>query len=258
MGQSIRVDGVSKHFRGTDDSVDVFKDVSFSVAENEFVVLLGPSGCGKTTLLKIIAGIVEPTSGDVYLDGSPIGGPSPDVAMVFQDFLLLDWMTVIENVALGLKVQGIEEEDRRTAVAKRWIDRVGLDGFEQSYPKELSGGMKQRVGLARALAVDPDVLLMDEPFGSVDAQTKDRLQTELLQLWENDRKTIIFVTHDIDEAIYLGDRVLMFSGTPASITIDTRVNFDRPRWNRRTEIERANEFSELKSRLREELGLLVD
>jgi NitT/TauT family transport system ATP-binding protein len=258
MAKSIRVEGLSKSFGSGRDEITVFEDVSFSVDAEEFLVILGPSGCGKTTLLKIIAGITDQTDGEVTLKGasrSTDARSNADVSMVFQDFMLLPWKTVLENVALGLKVQGGLEKERRHEIAQEWIERVGLNGYEACYPTELSGGMQQRVGLARALAVDPEILLMDEPFGSLDAQTKDQLQTQLLELWHDDRKTVVFVTHDIDEAIYMADTILVLSKKPATIVDRVAIDFERPRWKQRLEIESSDRFTEIKSRLRTDLGL---
>jgi NitT/TauT family transport system ATP-binding protein len=257
MSQSLSIAGLSKSYGAGPDSVRVLEDVSFEVRESEFVAIVGPSGCGKTTLLKSIAGVIEPDSGDIVTPAGPISGPSEDIAMVFQDFRLLPWKTVLENVVVGADIQPDRSAQQPEAVAREWIENVGLAGSENAYPSELSGGMKQRVGLARALAVDPDILLMDEPFGSLDAQTRDRLQTELLQLWRTEQKTILFVTHDINEAIYLADRVLVLSAKPATITTALDVNLDRPRWNHRVDIEGSSEFTRLRTRLREELGLTV-
>ncbi|MFB6093658.1 MAG: ABC transporter ATP-binding protein [Halanaeroarchaeum sp.] len=255
MTASISVEGVSKTYDEGGDALRVLDDVSFSVEENEFVVIVGPSGCGKTTLLKIVAGIVDGFDGRVRVAGSPVTGPTPESALVFQDFQLLPWKSVLENVALGLDVQEDMDPESRREIAREWVGRVGLEDFANSYPSELSGGMKQRVGLARALAVDPQILLMDEPFGALDAQTKDALQSELLELWAEEQKTILFVTHDIDEAITLGDRVLVLSRKPSSIVGEISIDIDRPRWNRRLEVERTAEFARAKSYLREELGL---
>jgi NitT/TauT family transport system ATP-binding protein len=258
MSRGIVVDGLRSCYDAGDDRLEVLADVSLTVAPNEFVALIGPSGCGKTTLLKTVAGIVEPAAGEIRTDdGRRITGPSADIAMVFQDFVLLPWKSVLENVMLGLRTQANGRDRPPETVAREWIEKVGLEGYEEHYPAELSGGMAQRVGLARALAVDPDVLLMDEPFGSLDAQTKDELQTELLQLWADERKTILFVTHDIDEAIYLADRVLVMSEKPATVVDEMPVGFDRPRWSRRVDIEGSEEFTRLKSALRAELGLTV-
>lgn len=242
-------------FEQCDDPDHVLCDISLSVPANEFAVVLGPSGCGKTTFLRLLDGTLQPTHGDITYDGESIIGPRPDVARVFQEFALLPWRSVLENVELGLKVQEGMDRTRRRQLAKEWIDRVGLAGEESSYPAELSGGMKQRVGLARALAVDPKVLLMDEPFGSLDAQTKEEMQRELLELWDRS-KTVVFVTHDIDEAIFLADRIFVLSDKPATVTSVVEVKFDRPRWNHRTTIEEHDEFARLKRNLRRDLGLL--
>ncbi|MFB6069573.1 MAG: ABC transporter ATP-binding protein [Halanaeroarchaeum sp.] len=258
MADRIAVRDVSMRFGTDGDGIQVFEDISFSVAEHEFVVVLGPSGCGKTTLLKILAGIVDQTSGSVYVDGEEITEPSPEVAMVFQNFVLLPWKSVLENVALGLKVQEDLDREAREERAREWVRKVGLGGYEDAAPAELSGGMQQRVGLARALAVDPKILLMDEPFGALDAQTRDRLQTELLELWANERKTILFVTHDIDEAIYLADRILVLSNKPATVVDEVSVDIERPRWGRRLAIEASDEFQRIKGRLRNDLGLAQD
>ena len=258
MTESIGVQGLCKVFGSGSDALSVLEDVSFSVDAEEFLVILGPSGCGKTTLLKIIAGITEVTDGTVRLNGTQVSASArsnADISMVFQDFELLPWKTVRENVALGLKVQDGVDSAKRHDIATEWIERVGLDGFETSYPTELSGGMQQRVGLARALAVDPKSILMDEPFGSLDAQTRDRLQTELLKLWQEDRKTVVFVTHDIDEAIYMADRIIVLSEKPATVIDSVTVDFERPRPGRRLDIESSDEFKQLKSRLRRDLGL---
>jgi NitT/TauT family transport system ATP-binding protein len=257
MSHSLSVAGLSNSYESGTDSVRVLDGVSFDVGDREFVAIVGPSGCGKTTLLKSIAGVVEPDGGDIVTSAGPVDGPSEDIAMVFQDFRLLPWKTILENVVVGADIQPDRTDGEPAAAAREWIDKVGLAGSEDAYPAELSGGMKQRVGLARALAADPDILLMDEPFGSLDAQTRDRLQTELLRLWHTEQKTILFVTHDINEAIYLADRVLVLSAKPATITTALDVNLDRPRWDRRVDIEGSAEFKRLRTRLREELGLTV-
>lgn len=258
MRRCIDVMNVSKRYASEQEPVTVFENLSFSVADSEFVVVVGPSGCGKTTLLKMVAGIASPSGGSITVEGTPISEPSPEVAMVFQNFVLLPWKSVLENVAMGLKVQEGMEREPRERIAREWIEKVGLDGFENNYPAELSGGMKQRVGLARALAVDPKILLMDEPFGALDAQTRDTLQSELLELWSTERKTVLFVTHDIEEAIYLADRVLVMSEKPATIVDEMTVDIDRPRFGRRLEIESSDEFERVKARLRNDLGLTHD
>ena len=198
------------------------------VAEGEFLSIVGPSGCGKSTFLNVLLGLLKPDSGDVLIRGKKIAGPSSDRAMVFQEFGLLPWRTVQHNIELGLELKRISAGKRRP-IAKRLISLVGLAGFESHYPHELSGGMKQRVGLARALATDPDVLLMDEPFAALDAQTRDLMQVELLRIWREARKTVLFVTHQIDEAIYLSDRVLVMSKRPGRTKKIFDIKLPRPR-----------------------------
>ena len=203
-------------------------DVNLSIADGEFVTIVGPSGCGKSTLLMLIAALLRPSGGTVRLDGKPVGAPGPDRALVFQDFALLPWRTVLANVELGLELKGMRAPER-AAVARQHIAMVGLSQFERAYPHQLSGGMRQRVGIARALAVEPEVLLMDEPFGALDAQIRQVMGSELLRIWERGRKTILFVTHDIDEAIYLADRIIVMSASPGRIIADIPVSLARPR-----------------------------
>lgn len=222
----IVIDQVSKHFQ--QGTTAALKDCSLEVQTNELLCLIGPSGCGKTTLLRIVDGLVAPDAGRVLIEGAEVSGPRHDVAMVFQHFGLFPWKTVYDNVAYGLRVHG-RPEDEIAASIPRYIDLMGLRGFERSYPYQLSGGMQQRVGLARALAVDPTVLLMDEPFGSLDAQTRELMQEELLRLWRIQPKTLVFVTHSIDEAIILGDRVALMSSRPGSIREILGVEITRPR-----------------------------
>ncbi len=222
----IVVDRVSKSFQqGAMVALDA---CSLDVEPNEILCIIGPSGCGKTTLLRIIDGLVAPDSGRVLVGNAEVTAPRQDVVMVFQHFGLFPWKTVADNVAYGLRVHGRTDEEIRRAVP-RYIDLVGLGGFERNYPYQLSGGMQQRVGLARALAVDPTVLLMDEPFGSLDAQTRELMQEELLRLWRIQPKTLVFVTHGIDEAILLGDRVALMSGRPGTIKEVLTVDIPRPR-----------------------------
>ena len=234
-GVSRRADGVEVHiadldkvYETQDGRVHALEGVSFDVHEREFVCLLGPSGCGKTTLLRIIAGFESPTSGTVEVDGEPVTGPTTDLGVVFQEYLLFPWLTVRGNVAFGLQEQDLDPAARE-ARAQEMIDLVGLGGFEEAYPKELSGGMKQRVGIARALAVDPSILLMDEPFGSVDAQTRDRLHDELIGIWEATEKTVVFVTHNVEEAVKLADRIVVLSSSPGRIRREIEVGLERPR-----------------------------
>ncbi|MFQ5896252.1 MAG: ABC transporter ATP-binding protein [Nitrospinota bacterium] len=204
-------------------------DINFRVEDREFVSLLGPSGCGKTTLLRIIAGILSADRGEMLDDGVPIRGPGKDRCMVFQNFGLLPWRTVVGNVELGLELDGVDKAARQ-AKSQEAIDLVGLRGFENHFPHQVSGGMQQRVGLARALTKDPRYLLMDEPFGALDAQTRESLQEELLKIWSRTRNTVIFVTHSIDEAIYLSDRILVMDRGPGRMKEEVRVKLRRPRW----------------------------
>ncbi|HLH24544.1 MAG TPA: ABC transporter ATP-binding protein [Chloroflexota bacterium] len=215
--------------RPLDDSEFLALDaVSLAVAEGEFVAIVGPSGCGKSTLLLLINGLLHPTSGRILLNGRPVAAPGPDRALVFQEFALLPWRTVLHNVELGLEVIRKPAAARRE-LARENLRRVGLSAFERYYPHQLSGGMRQRVGIARALAVGPEVLLMDEPFGALDAQTRQIMGAELLRIWERDRKTILFVTHDIDESIYLADRVVVMSANPGRVLEVLPITLPRPR-----------------------------
>jgi NitT/TauT family transport system ATP-binding protein len=225
-GPRIVVERVSKVFRGA--AGPALQDCGVEIRPNEVLCVIGPSGCGKTTLLRIIDGLTRPDSGRVLFDEKEIAGPRRDVAMVFQHFGLFPWKTVYENVAYGLRVHGRPDQQVRETVAK-YIELVGLRGFERHYPYQLSGGMQQRVGLARAFAVNPSVLLMDEPFGSLDAQTREVMQEELLRLWRIQRKTLVFVTHSIDEAIILGDRVALMTHRPGRIKEVVDVAIPRPR-----------------------------
>jgi ABC-type nitrate/sulfonate/bicarbonate transport system ATPase subunit len=228
MGTKLQVDGVSKSFAAGAGRVEALSAASFTVAEGEFITLLGPSGCGKSTLLRIIAGLEEPSTGRVLLGGRPITGPGPERGMVFQSYTLFPWLTVYENIEFGLELKGLPRAERR-AVAERYLKLIGLAGFENALPKNLSGGMKQRVAIARALANDPEVLLMDEPFGALDAQTRTVMQEVLLTAWEESKKTILFVTHDVEEAIFLADKVLVMTARPGKIKAVLEVDLPRPR-----------------------------
>jgi NitT/TauT family transport system ATP-binding protein len=204
------------------------KNVSFQAFRREFLCIIGASGCGKSTLIRILAGLETPTSGSVLLDGKPIKGPGPERGMVFQGYTLFPWLTVKRNVAFGLEMGG-KSRDTADSEARQWIDLVGLSKFQDSYPHELSGGMKQRVAIARALATNPRILIMDEPFGALDAQTRCQMQSHLLQIWKNVEVTILFITHDLDEAIYLADRVLVLELHPGRVREMIEVPVPRPR-----------------------------
>jgi NitT/TauT family transport system ATP-binding protein len=224
----LEVKSVSKLFNADGKQMEALHDINLNIGENEFVCFIGPSGCGKTTLLRIIAGLEEPSSGEIRLEGLPIKGPGPEMGMVFQEYSLFPWRTVLDNVAFGLELKSIPK-DERYSKAKQYLKMVGLERFEKRYPHELSGGMKQRVAIARALVNEPKALLMDEPFGALDAQTRNTMQSELLRIWEEERKTVIFVTHSVDEAIYLADRIVIMSARPGKIKDVIRIDLSRPR-----------------------------
>jgi len=209
--------------------VPVIKNINLDVAENEFLVVLGPGQCGKSTLLRIIAGLETSDTGYVTLDGQPITGPGPDRGLVFQGYMLFAWKTVLGNVEMGLKLRNVPKRERH-AVARHYIKLVGLEGFEQYYPHQLSGGMKQRVGIARAYANSPEVMLLDEPFGQLDAQTRMFMQHETIRIWEQEKRTVIFVTNNIDEALFLADRIILMEGKlPGRIKKEYVVDMPRPR-----------------------------
>ncbi len=210
------------------ESVTAVDNLSLYVGDREFISIVGPSGCGKSTLLRVVAGLIRPDEGSVLLDGQPIRGPGADRGMVFQTYTLFPWLTVQGNVEYGPRLKGIPSGERK-AIAQRHIAAVGLNGFENSYPKELSGGMMQRVAIARALANDPKVLLMDEPFGALDAQTRSIMQEMLVTLWQDTPKTILFITHDIDEALFLSDRVYVMTARPGRVKLMLPVELPRPR-----------------------------
>ncbi len=227
-GIPLKIEGVSKTFSGGAGSVEALQPVDLDVAAGEFVCLLGPSGCGKSTLLSIIAGLETASSGSVWADGLKVHGPGTDRVLLFQEAALFPWLDVQHNVEFGLRQAGVPARER-TAVARRFIELVRLKGFERSYVHQLSGGMRQRVALARALAIDPAILLMDEPFGALDALTRDRLHIELETIWASTGKTVVFVTHNVREAVALGDRVLVFSPRPGRIVREFRIELPRPR-----------------------------
>jgi NitT/TauT family transport system ATP-binding protein len=220
---AVRVVDLTKEFPG---GVRALGGVTFDVPKGELTSIIGPSGCGKTTTLKIIAGLVDATSGQVEVDGTPVTAPGPDRAFVFQDFALMPWATVLRNAAFGLELRGVPRKEREEA-ARAYVDKVGLGGFEDAFPHQLSGGMRQRVGLARALAVDADILLMDEPFASVDEQIRRKFQEDLLRLLSDENKTVIFVTHSIEEAVYVSDQVVILTRGPSRVSKVVRPGVDR-------------------------------
>lgn len=243
----LRVHHVSKVFEQKDQVVTALEDTNFDVREGEFVTILGPSGCGKSTILKVIAGLTEPSSGYVMLNNRRINGPGADRGMVFQAYTLFPWLTVEQNIAFGLQLKGMAKVERQEIV-QHYLELIGLSGFGAMYPNNLSGGMKQRVAIARALANDPEVLLMDEPFGALDAQTRTVMQELLLKVWEESQKTILFVTHDIDEAIFMGDRVYVMTARPGRLKAEIPVPISRPR---NFSIKTSPEFMHLKGEILE-------
>ena len=224
----VRVSDITKHYEGNEGPIRALEGVSFDASDGEFVCLVGPSGCGKTTMFRIIAGLESATAGNVFLNDKRVDGPTSDMGVVFQEYHLFPWRTVRGNVAFGLEKGDVGGETRRQRV-ERLVELVGLEGFGDSYPKALSGGMKQRVAIARALAVDPDLLLMDEPFGAVDAQTREMLQSELLDIWRETGKTVLFVTHDVEEAVKLADRIVVMAKEPGRVRETIDVELPRPR-----------------------------
>ncbi len=222
----VTVRHVSKSFRRSDGELVVLQDIDLSVHEGEFVCLLGPSGCGKSTLLNIIGGFEPPGSGEVEIDGQPVRGPDPRRIFVFQEYGIFPWASVWDNVVLGLRKRPRDEQIR---IVQHYIDLVGLRGFEQSYPSELSGGMKQRVAVARALAVSPDIIYMDEPLGALDSLTRLQMRGELLRIWQQEKPTVLFVTHDVDEALQLAERIVVMTPRPGRIAEIVQVSLPHPR-----------------------------
>ncbi|WP_067708082.1 ABC transporter ATP-binding protein [Nocardia yamanashiensis] len=224
----LALSGVRKEFpvRGERDTLTAIEDISVDVRAGEFLVLVGPSGSGKSTLLDLLGGLSKPTAGQILLDGAPIAGPGLDRGIVFQQYALLPWRTARANIEFGLEAKGVRRPERRR-IADEYLELVGLAGFGNRYPHELSGGMKQRVAIARSLAFDPEVLLMDEPFAALDAQTRESLQDELLRIWRTTGKTILFITHGIDEAVYLGQRVAVLTSRPGRVKAVVDIDLDR-------------------------------
>lgn len=241
----VQIDKVEKIFNGRSGEMIALNGVSLDIMDNEFVCVVGPSGCGKSTLLNIIAGLMEPTSGAVYVDGKKVEGTGVERGVVFQQYALFPWLTVKKNVEFGLKLKNLPK-DQIEEIAMKYIRMVDLEKFANAYPKELSGGMKQRVAIARAYAVNPEVLLMDEPFGALDAQTRTQLQTELLKTWEEERKTCFFITHDVEEAIILAQRVVIMSARPGRIKEIVNIDIPHPRTQ---ETRMSPRFMELKNHI---------
>jgi NitT/TauT family transport system ATP-binding protein len=236
----LQIKGVYKHFFADGKEMEALRDINLTIEENQFVCFIGPSGCGKTTLLRIVAGLEAPTSGAATIDGEPIVGPSPERGMVFQEYSLFPWRTILDNTVFGLELKGIDKAKREER-GRQYLKMVGLEGFEKRYPHELSGGMKQRVAIARALVNDPKALLMDEPFGALDAQTRNTMQSELLRIWEEEKKTVLFVTHSVDEAIYLADAIVIMSARPGRIKDIIQIPLPRPRTRTSTEVNQIRD-----------------
>jgi ABC-type nitrate/sulfonate/bicarbonate transport system ATPase subunit len=249
MKSTLAIHSVSKQFGKT----LALQATDLAVAENDFVTILGPSGCGKSTLLRIVAGLDQPSSGEVLLDGQRIRGPGADRGMVFQSYTLFPWLTVRDNVCFGLRERGLPRA-QQIEIAQGFIQKVGLNGFEGHFPKQLSGGMQQRTAIARALANGPRMLLMDEPFGALDHQTRELMQELLLGIWEAERKTVLFITHDIDEAVFMGSRVVVMSARPGRIKVDRPVALAHPR---HYSVKTTPAFAALKAELMEEVRVEV-
>ena len=244
-GIKLKIQNVSKNYDARNAKVTALNQVDLEIRENEFVCVIGPSGCGKSTLLNIIAGLIEPSQGKVFLDGEEIKGTGKERGVVFQQYALFPWLTVLENVKFGLKLQRLPDKEA-TEIAMRYIKSVDLEDFVNAYPKERSGGIKQRVAIARAYAVNPEVLLLDEPFGALDAQTRAQLQTELLNTWQTEKKTCFFITHDVDEAILLASRIIIMSARPGRIKQILDVDIPYPRTQ---ETKNSAKFLEMKAEI---------
>ncbi|PKO42570.1 MAG: sulfonate ABC transporter ATP-binding protein [Betaproteobacteria bacterium HGW-Betaproteobacteria-3] len=249
----LEISQVSRTFTSASGSTVALQATDFSVAENDFITILGPSGCGKSTLLRMVAGLDTPTTGRITLDGQPVSGPGADRGMVFQSYTLFPWLTVLQNVCFGLREKGLPLAQQHD-IAHGFLAKVGLKGFERHFPRQLSGGMQQRTALARALANNPRILLMDEPFGALDHQTRELMQELLQGIWEAERKTVLFVTHDIDEAIFMGNRAVVMSARPGRIKCDLPVPIDHPR---HYSVKTTPVFTDLKARLTEEIRVEV-
>lgn len=247
MNAIVRCRGICKVFKGKHGEKEVIRDVSLEIGENEFVALFGPGQCGKTTMMNLLSGLEEPSAGEVFLKDEKVTGPNPKMGVVFQSLAIFPWMTVMQNVEYGPKMRGMSKKERRKK-AQYYIDLVGLNGFEKAFPNQLSGGMKQRVGIARAYCNEPDVLFMDEPFSALDAQTRYLMQDEIMKIWEKEKKTVVFVTNNIEEALYLSDRIILFTNCPSYIKKEYVIDLPRPR----------DYISEDFLRLREEITAQMD
>lgn len=245
----LEIQNISKLYKHKEHWIEAIKNVSLSIKEGEFVAFVGPSGCGKTTLLKIIAGLIEPSSGNIVLDNKNIDAPQKDLGVVFQGFTLFPWLNVEQNIAFGLDLQGLKEE-QKFKIVDHYLKVTGLKDFAEFYPKDLSGGMQQRVAIARTLANNPKVLLMDEPFGALDSQTRSQMQQFLTSLWETEHKTVIFITHDVSEAVFLADTVYVLSNRPMEIKKVFKVPFLRPRTH---ELKQTKEFFDFTNQVAQEL-----
>ncbi len=228
IAPKISIENVSQLFYKSGSPFVVLDNFSMEIAKNEFVTVVGTSGCGKSTLLNIVGGLVEPSDGQVCIDGIPIDGPGRDRGFVFQSYSLFEWLNVERNIFFSLKKSAMKEREKKETV-RHYINAVGLSGFEKAYPRELSGGMRQRVAIARALVYKPEVLLMDEPFGALDSQTRGMMQELLLQVWEEHKTTVLFITHDVDEAIFISDRVVVMSARPGRLKLEKTIELTRPR-----------------------------
>ncbi len=241
----LRIKSLSKTYMNESKVIEVLRDIDINISEKEFVVIIGKSGCGKTTLLKCISGLVNPTKGEINLNDNKIVKPNKDIGFVFQDFSLFPWLTIRENFEFGLKLKKLSKS-KINEIVNYYLNITELKNFEDSYPKDLSGGMKQRVAIGRTLANDPKVILMDEPFGSLDSQTRTKMQEFLIKLWEKEHKTIVFVTHDIDEALLLADKIYIISKKSGNISICLNIHFNRPR---KLEIKNTLKFMKLKNKI---------
>lgn len=238
MADDIRLVNVSKDYVSNGKSLRAIDNVSLDIKGSEFICIVGPSGCGKSTLLRMIAGLEDISGGEIMVGGKKVTGPSPSIGFVFQEYTLFPWRTVQKNVEFGLELKRLYAEDR-AKIAAKYIDMVGLTKFKDSYPHQLSGGMKQRIAIARTLAVDPDILLMDEPFGALDAQTRNILQEQLLEIWEKEKIKVMFVTHNVDEAVFLADKVIIMTARPGRIKDVVNIDIPRPRVRTETEVNKV-------------------